>query len=184
MTHSIPPAQLLEQNQSLLTTLPITTGILDLACGSGRNGLLLAASQVPVIFADNNEQALAAIARRLEEEKWPGSTWQVNLEQDPATVLTPLQVDAILVFNYLHRPLFPGIKQAVRPGGYVFYETFTEANRRFGRPSNPDFLLRSGELAINFNDWEVLHSYEGELHNPQREIAQIIARRPDPDLSI
>ena len=53
---------------------------------------------------------------------------------------------AVVVANYLHRPLFPELLAALAPGGVLIYETFAAGNERYGRPSNPDFLLRPGEL--------------------------------------
>lgn len=53
---------------------------------------------------------------------------------------------AVVVTNYLHRPLLPALRAAVAPGGLLIYETFAQGNERFGKPSNPDFLLRPGEL--------------------------------------
>jgi hypothetical protein len=69
------------------------------------------------------------------------------------------------------------------PGGLVVYETFTVAQRRFGRPNNPDFLLRQGELKASFNDWELIHHFEGIRPDPDRGIARIVARKPSPKMS-
>jgi hypothetical protein len=52
----------------------------------------------------------------------------------------------VCVTNYLHRPLFPTLLDALAPGGVLIYETFARGNERYGRPSNPDFLLKAGEL--------------------------------------
>ena len=52
----------------------------------------------------------------------------------------------MVVTNYLHRPLFPALLDALAPGGVLLYETFALGNERYGRPSNPDFLLQPGEL--------------------------------------
>ena len=68
---------------------------------------------------------------------------------------------AIIVFRYLHRPLFRALRNAVTPGGLVIYETFTTANREFGRPRSKDFLLLPGELKSLFQDWEIIHEFEG-----------------------
>lgn len=54
--------------------------------------------------------------------------------------------DAVVVTNYLHRPLFPLLMAALAPGGVLIYETFAQGNGKYGRPTNPDFLLRHGEL--------------------------------------
>jgi len=179
MPHSNTAAQLLIDHLHLLQNLTTGFGVLDLACGTGRNGLVLARQQIPVTFADSSETALATVSQQSAAEQLSVTCWQVDLETGEESALAGKQFDAVLVFNYLHRQLFPEIKRAIRPGGLLFYETFTEAQRKFGRPSNANFLLRSGELAYYFNDWEVLHNYEGELTDPQRAVAQVIARKPN-----
>lgn len=178
MAHSITAARLLSENLATLEQLPREQGILDLACGSGRNGLFLARHKFSVTFADNNKAALAAIQLQLDREQLASRCWCVDLEENPDSVLDGESYAAILVFNYLHRPLLSGLKKAIQPGGIIVYETFTTAQRKFGRPGNPDFLLEPGELKQFFNDWQVLHNYEGELQDPLRAGAQIIARKP------
>ncbi len=178
MSHSITVAQLLVEHLALFQDLTMTNGVLDLACGSGRNGIYLARHQIPVTFADNNEVALAGVKAQLADAGLAGEIWQVDLEQAGTAVLQGKSFDAVVAFNYLHRPLFPQLKSIIRPGGIICYETFTVAQAQFGRPSNPDFLLSPEELSHIFKDWKVLHKYEGELTNPQRAVAQIIARKP------
>lgn len=178
MPHSIVPATLLSDHLPLLLALPMSNGVLDLACGRGRNGIFLASYKIPVVFADIDEIALSDVETRLQSKGLTGNCWHVDLEQPGINVLEKKQFDGILVFNYLHRALFPAIKAATRPGGLVFYETFTVLQRQFGRPSNPDFLLLPGELGQYFNDREVLHYREGELHEPDRPVAQLVARKP------
>ena len=158
--------------------------VLDLACGSGRNGLSLIDQGIPVVFADRDPAALAAVQQSLIDRGRGDSEhlftlWPVDLEAPAGKPLADQKYAGILVFRYLHRPLFEGIKQAVCPGGVVIYETFTVDQVQFGRPRNPDFLLRHGELAAIFSDWQVLHSFEGVVESvggggPQA-IAQIVA---------
>ncbi len=178
MPHSIAPATLLSDHLQLLLALPMSNGVLDLACGTGRNGIFLASYKIPVVFADINAVALQDVQVRLQSEGLMGNCWHVDLEQSGINVLEGKRFDSILVFNYLHRALLPAIKAAIRPGGLVFYETFTVLQRQFGRPSNPDFLLLPDELGLCFNSWEVLHYHEGELQKPDRAVAQLIARKP------
>ncbi len=185
MTHSIAnPASLLVDNIGLVEKLDITSGVLDLACGMGRNGLFLVSHNVPVIFADNNEASLQSIAGALAATgaSAEGSTcWLVDFESTLGEGHNPLAgrvFDAVVVFNYLHRPLFPAIKEAIRPGGLIAYETFTVEQQQFGRPNNPDFLLRPGELREAFAAWECIEDFEGVVSEPDRAIARIIARKP------
>ena len=175
---SLKPQKLLQDYVDLLKNLSTTQPVLDLACGSGRNGLLLAQKGVPVVFADRSIQALEDIGQQLEKFKLPGRTWYVDLEQKNTNPFEGQSYSAIIGFRYLHRPLFPALMRAVMRGGIVIYETFTTANRRFGRPNNPDFLLKPGELRRIFTDWEIIFYFEGDLSDPERNVAQIVARKP------
>lgn len=185
MTHSIANASsLLVDYIGLFENLEIEHGVLDLACGKGRNGLFLVSHNVPVIFADNNEAHLQSLAPALEEAgdgAKRSACWAVDFESGLSEGHNPLagrDFDAVLVFNYLHRPLFPAIKEAIRPGGLIVYETFTVEQRAFGRPSNPDFLLRPGELRQAFAGWECIEDFEGEASEPRRAVARLVARKP------
>ena len=158
--------------------------VLDLACGGGRNGLYLVDREIPVVFADRDPAALAVVEKSLIDKGHGDSKrlftlWSVDLEAPAGEPLAGQKYAGIMVFRYLHRPLFEGIKQAVCPGGVVIYETFTVDQVQFGRPRNPDYLLRPGELAATFSGWQVLHSFEGVVESaggggPQA-IAQIVA---------
>jgi len=172
------PAELLLDHIGLLKSLERSLPVLDLACGNGRNGLVLAPLGILVEFADKSSESLTVVRRRLAKGNLPGKVWQVDLEQHEDRVFSGKHYSAILGFCYLHRPLFPGLKEALMPGGLVIYETFTDEQQRFGRPDNPDFLLRPGELKTLFENWEIVHYFEGTLENPDRAIAQIIARKP------
>lgn len=171
--------------------------VLDLACGLGRNGLFCVANNITTVFADRNSEALATIKQTLSERNIRSgegaeglnslaNTWLVdfeeNLQSDKPDILLDNRYSAILVFRYLHRPLISQIKNSVIKGGYVIYETFTVDQPQFGRPKNPDFLLKSGELVEMFADWEIIHSFEGikasNTSNNQQAIAQIVARKP------
>lgn len=197
MNHSL----LLEKTIALLHEGNLQAPVLDLACGSGRNGLYLVNQSIPVVFADIKESALeqvrSTLATQHSEIKSSASCWQVDFEQGGVEKgcseqknVQPLagqSFSAILVFRYLHRPLFEQIKQAVTAGGYVVYETFTVDQPQFGRPNNPNFLLKHGELAELFSDWQIIHNFEGiidanntEVNNEpgKQAVAQIIARKP------
>ena len=171
---------LLERHLKDLTQATDELPVLDLACGSGRNGLYLARHEIPVVFADIRSDALKGVADRL----FPGiaELWQVDLEQQACNPLGGRQFFAILVFRYLHRPLLPAIREAVHPGGLVIYETFTREQPKYGRPRNPAFLLLPGALDQYFCDWQILHSFEGITETrdtgAKTAIAQIVARKP------
>ena len=171
-------APLLTDNLAFLNSLDLDTGVLDLACGRGRNGLFLARNKIPVTFADRDGDALDHIAETLAAAGLDGECWPLDLEAGDVGLLAGRSFDAVLVFNYLHRPLFDSLRAAIRPGGLIFYETFTLQQRKFGKPHSAAFLLRGNELREHFRDWEILHYFEGQLANPARAIANLIARKP------
>jgi len=114
--------------------------VLDLACGYGRHARFFAARGAHVLAVDRDVAALATLAGEariatraldLEAGRWP---------------LPGERFDAIVVANYLHRPLFPSLLAALAEDGVLIYETFARGNEAYGRPSNPDFLLEPGEL--------------------------------------
>lgn len=177
--------------------------VLDLACGGGRNGLVLLREGMDVVFADRNADSLQGITQHIRQNStqhgtqhdiqhskqavegagWgEGTIWQVDLEEPSATPLAGQRFGAILVFRYLHRPLFEQIRDAVLPGGLVVYETFTVDQAQYGRPTNPDFLLRHGELASHFPQWEVLFAREKIEDTTdgsgKRATACFVARKP------
>jgi tellurite methyltransferase len=163
---------------SLLEDKTLQGPVLDLACGTGENGLFLAGLNLPVILADRSQEALEAARRSAEERGLKAQFWKVDLE----TGENPLQVEsyrAILVFRYLHRPLIPCIRKGIRKGGILIYETFTREQQKYGKPHDPDYLLRPGELADWFQDWPIIHCFEGLLDNPRRAMAQIVCRKPN-----
>lgn len=146
--------------------------VLDLAAGAGRHSLLFADRGHPVVAVDRDTTALTPrpgleiIAADLEGGPWP---------------LGERRFAGIVVTNYLHRPLLPRLVAAVAEGGVLLYETFAVGNERLGRPSNPDFLLRPGELLDAVRGTLTVIAYEaGEVDRPKRAIVQrICAQRGD-----
>lgn len=113
---------------------------LDVACGQGRHARWLEAAGATVTAVDRDPQAASAFAA------FPGIEFVLaDLEQDPWP-LPGRRFARVVVTNYLHRSLFDDLLAAIAPGGRLIYETFALGNERFGRPSNPAFLLRPGEL--------------------------------------
>jgi SAM-dependent methyltransferase len=152
--------------------------VLDLACGDGHNGIFLAKKGFQVTFADRSAEALAQVRNRLEMEGVAATLWHVDLEIENADPLSGRTFSAVLVFRYLHRPLIPAIRKALMPGGILVYETFTEAQAQFGKPKNPDHLLKAGELLSWFRDWEVIYTFEGIVSEPPKATAQLVCRKP------
>jgi tellurite methyltransferase len=148
---------------------------LDVACGRGRHALLLAGAGFPVRAVDRDAGQVAwlhALARRLQ---LPLDAAVVDLE-DPATDLGEEEWELVLVFNYLHRPLFPALRRALKPGGVLLYETYTSGQPKGRRPTNPDHLLEPGELQRLVAPLEVLRQHEGEIDGRPR--ASVVARKP------
>jgi SAM-dependent methyltransferase len=89
------------------------------------------------------------------------------------------QFGAVVVTNYLWRPLFPLIAASLAPGGLLIYETFSAGNETVGKPSRADFLLRPAELLHAFASLRIVAFEEGFLEDPDRFLQRIAAVRPD-----
>lgn len=172
------PDTLLRDHLYLFTPELNACPILDLACGDGHNGILLAQRGFKVVFADRSDQALAQVRARLDAEGISANLWHIDLESEDADPLSFRTFSAVLVFRYLHRPLMPAIRNALMPGGILVYETFTADQAQFGKPKNPDHLLAPGELVSLFRDWEVIYTFEGITGEPQKAIAQLVCKKP------
>jgi SAM-dependent methyltransferase len=137
--------------------------ILDLACGEGRHARYFRDLGFDVVAVDRQPVDLPGISF-LEKDLEDGGRWP----------LEEYSFGAVVVTNYLHRPLFPRLAESLAPGGVLIYETFMLGNQRFGKPSNPAFLLRPGELREAFAALEVLGFEEGEVARPKPAMVQRI----------
>ncbi len=153
---------------------------LDIACGSGRHMQWLAQCGHRVTGVDRSPDALACAAAF-------GQTIQADIENGPWPLMNGTKVrqfDAVLVTNYLWRPLFPVIAQSLSPGAVLIYETFAQGNQSVGKPSNPDFLLQVGELWHVFTGLRIVAFEEGFLEHPDRFVQRLTAVQtptgPDP----
>jgi len=141
--------------------------VLDVASGSGRHARYLAAHGYNVLAVDRDEAALATLASspgvRVRAADLEGAPWP----------FAPGEFDGVVVTNYLHRPLFGDLVAALTPGGVLIYETFMQGNERFGRPSNPAFLLRPGELLDRLHDRLTVVAFEqGRVAAPKPAMVQ------------
>ena len=117
------------------------SSVLDVACGGGRHVRWLAALGHRVTGVDRDAAALARV-----REAVPGAELlQADVEAGPWP-LAGRQFDAVIVTNYLWRPLFPALRAALADGALYLHETFADGHQQIGRPSRPDFLLQRGEL--------------------------------------
>lgn len=144
---------------------------LDLAAGQGQNGLWLASQGYVVDLLDISRPAL------LRAQAVAGGRGLHNVNIVPVDfdhyTLKPDHYDLLCVFRYLKRDLFIALRQAVRPGGRVIYETFNRGYLDLVPGFNPAFLLDSGELAGYFADWKLLHNHDSS------HISRIVAIKPE-----
>lgn len=152
--------------------------IMDVACGSGRHISLALREGYAVTAIDID---CSRIRERLKEE-FGSIPEQVDLLEidleDGSTFPVPADsCDGVIVTNYLWRPILPGIVEAVAAdAGILIYETFALGNERFGKPENPDFLLKPGELIDAVTGRLTPIAYEhGRLSNPDRIVQRIAA---------
>jgi rhodanese-related sulfurtransferase len=142
--------------------LPRDGRCLDLACGGGRHALLLASAGIAVHAIDNDRAKLAALAEIAGRLGVPVTTQALDLEAD-AVDLGHQAYEAIVVFSFLHRPLFPAIRAALRPGGLLLYETFLARQASLGHPTSPEHLLEPGELRRLVAPLAIVAEREGEF---------------------
>jgi hypothetical protein len=149
--------------------------VLDIACGWGRHMKWFTERGHTVTGIDRSPEAIGAAASfgvailaDIEHDAWP-------LVQGAQA----RQFDAVVVTNYLWRPLFPLITQSIAPGGVLLYETFAQGNETVGKPSRSDFLLQPAELLLAFGGMRVVAFEEGFLENPPRFIQRIAAVQAD-----
>jgi len=129
-----PPSAWVAQHAGLA---PKPGPVLDLAAGSGRHSRLFLDLGYAVTALDRDVSRLGDLgAEILAADLEDGSPWP----------LEGRQFSGIVVTNYLYRPILPLIAAALRPGGVLIYETFSLGQERYGKPRNPDHLLRAGEL--------------------------------------
>jgi len=169
--------------------LPSAGDALDVASGSGRNAVWLAARGLSTLAIDRDAEKIEAIRQTAAVRALPLRGEVIDLETDVVSdFLGPPKLgtseggsrtyDVIVVVHYLHRPLFPALRDALEPGGILVYETFTRAQAQRGKPTNPAFLLEPGELRELVAPLEVLAEREGDFEG--KMLASVIARRRAP----
>jgi SAM-dependent methyltransferase len=146
--------------------------VLDLACGSGRHLRWLAVQGWQVTGVDRDEAALSAsaglgelIAADLESSPWP---------------LAGRRFEGIVVTNYLWRPLWPRLREALAPGGVLLAETFATGQQTIGRPARAEFLLQPGELLAACEGLRVVAYEDGFDSGAPRFVQRIVAVNEPP----
>lgn len=170
-----PPSSWLVEHMPLLRA---GGHVLDVAAGRGRHALPMAAAGFRVTAVDRDADALGELARTAAASGVTIATEVRDLERDADVDLGEGCFDAVLVFNYLHRPLFPAILRALAPGGLLLYETFLAGQAARGHPKKPAFLLAPGELAARVAPLTIVRSREGEYDG--KLLASVVARRDTP----
>ncbi len=169
-TNEFRPSQFLVDNIELLPK----GRVLDVAMGRGRNAIYLSKMGFEVEGVDISSEAVKSV---LELARNIG----VNLKARVADLEEKYQIvkgayDVIICFNYLQRSLIPQIKEGLCAGGIVVYETYIVDQAQFGKPKNPDYLLRHNELLDMFREFRCLRYREGIVEN-RKAIAGIIAEK-------
>jgi SAM-dependent methyltransferase len=152
--------------------VPAGGSVLDVACGHGRHMRWFAQAGHTVTGVDRSPEAVAAVAPL-------GRALVADIENGPWP-FPGEQFDAVVVTNYLWRPLMGTLLESLAPGGVLLYETFAEGNGSVGKPSRPDFLLQPGELLRACQHLHVVAFEDGFCDQPERFIQRIAAVRKPP----
>ena len=164
------PSPFLVENIGLL---PVGLA-LDVAMGNGRNAIYLAGAGFSVEGVDRSPEAINA-ARAAAVAA--GVTIKAEIaDLESGYRIIEGRYNVIICFNYLQRSLIPRIKEGIRPGGMVVYETFIVDQSRFGHPSNPDYLLKHNELLDMFRDFRCLRYREGII-DERKAVASLVAQK-------
>ena len=161
----LPPSAWVERWAPLVARGPV----LDVASGSGRHARVFAGRGLEVVAVDRDPQPVPGV-RLVRADLEDGGPWPFAGQRFAAIVVT----------NYLHRPLMKTLEEALDDQGVLIYETFMLGNEKFGKPSNPAFLLRPGELLEAFAALTVLGFEQGIVERPKPAAVQrLCARRGD-----
>jgi len=162
-----PPSEWVKRWSHLV---PTGATVLDVACGSGRHVRWFAGRGCRVTGVDRDAAAVEplhtiaeVLVADIENGPWP---------------FTGRSFDAVVVTNYLWRPLLPTLVGSLAESGVLIYETFADGNQAVGKPSNPDFLLQPGELLQVAQGLEIVAYENGFLDNPSRHVQRITAVKP------
>ena len=141
---------------------------LDFASGEGRHCINLANSNIIMTAIDKDN-------KKLEQYKNLDNIHTINfdLETNEKWPLKKNYYDVILVVNYLYRPKIKYLTHLLKEGGYLFYETFAVGNEKYGRPSNPDYLLKHNELIDLFKSkFEIMSYFHGKVTSDKTSVIQ------------
>lgn len=164
--------------QNNLHLLPATGRSLDLACGLGSNALCLAANGFDSYAWDISSVGLTQLKTRATALELNLTTEQRNVEKFPPQAAS---FDVIVVSQFLHRPSFTVLLDAIKPGGLLFYQTFHQHKLSDKGPSSSDYLLRNNELLQLCDSMTILfYREDGQSGDPEqglRDCAYLVARK-------
>jgi SAM-dependent methyltransferase len=149
--------------------------VLDVACGSGRHVRWLAEQGFAVTGVDRDAAALAVLGAQCPTAELLAADIEAGPWPWPGRCF-----DAVVVTNYLWRPLLPQLFASLGTGGVLVYETFANAQQTVGKPSRPDFLLQNGELLQAFAGLRVVAFEDGFEPEPARYVQRIVAVKGPP----
>lgn len=174
-TASLPATVITES----LALLPTQGRAVDIACGRGTNAIFLAQRGLTVDAWDISDVAIDQLQERARALGLPLNASCCDIKPER---LAGQQWDVIVNCHYLDRSLTAVMKTALAPGGLILFQTFTAAKQIGSGPSNPDFLLATGELRSMFADFDVLlerdESASTDPENPLAGRAMLVARKP------
>ena len=147
--------------------------VLDVACGQGRHARWFYERNHPVALVDRAQSAIDSIAETIPAQRMQAVV--ADIENGPWP-FAGRRFDAVVVTNYLWRPLMPVLLDSLAPGGVLIYETFTQGNETVGKPSRPDFLLRPGELLAICRSLRVVAFEDGFQEGLQGQAPRFVQR--------
>ena len=145
--------------------------VLDVACGHGRHAYYFHELNHPVTLVDRAQEAIDSIAI----EAHLCEKLVADIENGPWP-LTGRRFDAVVVTNYLWRPLMPTLLDSLADGGVLIYETFCQGNETVGKPSRPDFLLRTAELLDICKPLRIIAFEDGFVQDPGGQSPRFVQR--------
>jgi SAM-dependent methyltransferase len=155
--------------QRFASLIPPHGRVLDVAAGSGRHARLLARMGYRVEAVDRDAKALAAL------DGVPSVTTRIADLEGESWPYAAESFEGVIATNYLHRPRFDSLIDALKPGGVLIYETFMVGNELFGRPANPEFLLQPDELLDRTRSRLIVVAFEqGRVEQPKPAVVQRI----------
>lgn len=147
---------------------------IDLGCGGGRDTVFLAQQGIVMTGVEHQESVMVR-ARSLAKYSQVKVDWQVKEAQE--ALISEDTFDLMVGIRFLDRKIFDLIHDQLQPGGWLIYQTFTEGCEQFSGPKNPKFILKKGELAKKFSDFDIFID-RIDILKDGRPVSSFIAQKP------